>query len=150
MNTKTLKNMSVAVLLLLGMGAAAPALATPTGGQALGFSANSIDVFTFTCPVGFIGAAARMDDIAPMNPARIQVVLGRDGLPTVQQTAPDDAGGLSPFATVLDGAGLYAVAFKKTGVGVEGYSSDVFCVQPNGGGLNILLNVFDLQRRINQ
>ncbi|MGH8612474.1 MAG: hypothetical protein ACREYF_10670 [Gammaproteobacteria bacterium] len=147
MNTKTLKGLGTAVSLLL---AASPALATSTGLQTLGAPANSIDVFTFTCPAGFIGAAARVDDREPpINPALMQVVLSKDGFPTVQQTAPDDAGGSSAFATVLDGSGLYAVVFKKTNVGIEAYIGDVFCVQP-AVPLNILQNVVGLKRQINQ
>lgn len=150
MNTKTFKGVYTAVLLLAGVGATFPVLATSTGPQILGVAANSIDVFTFTCPAGLLGAAARVDDRdPPLNPALIQVVLGKDGVPTSERIAPNDGGGASLFAQVLDGPGLYAVAFKKTGFGVEAYNGDVFCVKASVP-LNILFNVVDLQRRINQ
>ncbi|MGH8604225.1 MAG: hypothetical protein ACREXR_16060 [Gammaproteobacteria bacterium] len=150
MNTKSLERVFAVALLFAGMGAAFPVLATPTGAQALGFAANSVDVFTFSCPAGFIGAAARVDDRdPPLNLALIQAVLSKDGIPTSQVTAPNDGGGTSLFAQVLDGPGSYAAVFKKTGLGVEAYSGDVFCVQASAP-LNIILNVVNLQRRINQ
>lgn len=150
MNTKAFKGAYTAVLLCAGVGATFPVLATSTGLRVLGAAANSIDVFTFTCPAGFIGAAARVDDRDPsVNLAQIQVVLGRDAVPTSESTAPNDGGGTSPLAQVLDGSGSYAVAFAKTGPGVEAYIGDLFCVQAQFP-FNLLLNVVDLQRRISQ
>lgn len=149
MNTKTLKGVSTVALLLASLRATVPAGATPIFGF-LGGAANSIDVYTYTCPAGLIGAAARVDDRdLPFNAALVQVALSKDGFPTSQAEAPNDAGGASIHAQVLDGFGSYTVAFKKTGVGVEAYRSDVFCVQA-GIPLNILQNVSALQRRIDQ
>lgn len=146
MNMKTQKERIAASLLLL-MGAATPALASSTGPQALGFPANSIDVWTFTCAAGTNGAAARVTDNAPVHPALMQVVLGKDSLPTVPGAAPNE--GQSSLVSVTDGSGVYTVAFKKTIAGAENYTGEVFCAVPVGP-LPLLINVSDLQRRINQ
>lgn len=150
MNTKMCKGVGAAVSLLLGMGIASPALATSTGVQALGAPANSIDVWTFRCPAGTVSARARVFDIAPDNDALMQVVLGQDSAPTVQMTDEDPAlrggedGGPSPHAVVPDGPGFYAMAFKKTAGGAEGYIGQADCVLSNG------INNPILTRRINQ
>ena len=145
MNTKTLKGITAAVTLLVGIGAASPALATLTPAQALGNSVNAIDVWTFECPPNFPIAQARVFDVAPINnPALLQVVLGKDGAPTVQVTDPNEGGQPSGFATVPDGIGGYVMAFKKTAGGGEGYIGEARCVN----GANIANPV--LQRRINQ
>lgn len=136
MNTKMFKGVGAAVSLFVGLGAASPVLAdSSTGVQSLGAAANSIDVWTFSCP---IGARARVFDITPFNAAaRMQAVLGKDGNPTREVTdlSPSPTGegdGPSPFAVVIDGPGLYAVAFKKTAGGVERYNGQAACVNAAG------------------
>lgn len=143
MNTKTLQGISAAVSLLVGIGAASPALATFTGAQALGAAAYAIDVWTFPCPAAFPRAIARVYDIAPgNNPALMQVALGKDSVTDDEVTdlnpgaAFGEGGGPSGFADVPDGAGLYAMAFKKTAGGVEGYNGEAYCVNAGGGLLN--------------
>lgn len=154
MNTKTLKGMNVALSLLVGIGAASPALAKSTGARALGAAANAIDVWTFTCPPGFNRAQARVNDIEPVNnSALLQVVLGHDGSPTVQRTdlspvaAFGEGGNISDstFADVGDGSGAYVMAFKKTASGEEGYIGEAFCRDANDAIFNP-----DLTLRINQ
>ncbi len=153
MNTKTLKGMGATASLLIGIGAASPALAdTFTGLQGLGAAGNAIDVWTFICPAGTVSAQARVfDNNPPFNaPALMQVVLGEDGFPTVQATdqnpfANGEGGGPSPYAVAADGPGLYAMAFKKTAGGVEAYIGSARCVNAGGGILNP-----PLTRRINQ
>jgi hypothetical protein len=149
MNTKMFKGVGAAVSLLLGMGAASPALATIVV-ETLGAPENSIDVYTFNCP---IGARARVFDLIPPNnpAARMQAVLGNDGNPTRQVTdmSPSptgEGGGPSPFAVVIGGPNLHAVAFKKTAGGVELYRGEVQCVNAAG---NPTSNPA-LTRRINQ
>lgn len=151
MNTKMFKGVGAAISLFVGLGAASPVLAdTSTGVQALGAAANSIDVWTFRCPTGTVSARARVFDIEPFNvAARMQVVLGQDSAPTVEMTDVDPApngegGGPSPLAVVPDGPGFYAMAFKKTAGGAEGYIGQADCVLSNG------INNPILTRRINQ
>ena len=146
MNTKTLKGMTAAASLLIGIGAASPALATTTGQQALGVVlANGIDVWTFTCGPAALGAVARVLDNGPNNAAAaVQVVLGHDGNPTAQAT-DTEGGAASGFAAVSDGPVGYTMAFKKTGGGAEGYTGEAFCT--NGA---VLAPVGGLTRRINQ
>ena len=82
MNTKTLKGLTAAASLLIGIGAASPALATTTGQQALGVVlANGIDVWTFTCGPATLGAVARVLDNGPNNaPAADASRVGRGWL----------------------------------------------------------------------
>ncbi|MSQ48513.1 MAG: hypothetical protein EXR78_09070 [Deltaproteobacteria bacterium] len=54
MDTKILRSFGTAAL-LISLIATSPALATSTGLQALGTSANAIDVYTFTCPATGLG-----------------------------------------------------------------------------------------------
>jgi hypothetical protein len=138
MNTKMFKGVGAATSLFVGLGAASPVLAdSSTSVQLLGGTANSIDVWTFSCP---IGARARVFDVSttPVNAAaRMQAVLGKDGDPTREVTdlSPPPTGegdGSSPFAVVIDGPGLYAVAFKKTAGGVERYEGQAACVNADG------------------
>ena len=154
MNTKTLKGMGAAASLLIGIGAASPALATLTGPQTLGAAPNSIDAWTFSCPVGTVSAVARVyDTVAVFNAAaQMQVVLGEDGFPTIQWTdlipfATGEGGLPSPYAVVpFDGAGLqYALAFKKTAGGVDSYIGEAYCVIGGGALFNPVLTL-----RINQ
>lgn len=151
MNTKTIKGVGVAASLVIGIGAASPALATGTGPQLLGVAANAIDVWTFSCPGGTVSANARVSDtLAVVNAAALmQVVSGEDGLPTAQATdqnpfASGEGGGPSPAAVVADGPGLYAMAFKKTAGGVDSYIGEAVCV--TGAGI---FHPF-LTKRINQ
>jgi hypothetical protein len=156
MNTKMFKGVGAAVSLLLGMGAASSVLADTSVVETLGAAENSIDVFTFNCPLAVGpggGARARVFDlIPPFNAAaRMQVVLGQDGNPTRQVTdlSPPPTGegdGSSPFAVVRDGPGLYAVAFKKTAAGGERYNGQAGCV--NAAGVLIFNPV--LTKRIDQ
>ncbi|MGH8532405.1 MAG: hypothetical protein ACREV1_06635 [Gammaproteobacteria bacterium] len=146
MNTKTLKGMGVAASLLIGIGAASPALATVTPPQILGAAPNSIDVWTFGCPAGTVSAIARVHDTPVVfnAAALMQVVLGEDGLPTVQATDFAEGGAPSPAVVVADGPGLYAMAFKKTAVGVDSYLGEAVCVTAAG-----IFHPF-LTKRINQ
>ena len=77
MNTKTLKGMGAAASLLMGIGAASPALATSTGVQALDFPASSIDASIFSCPNTTVRVEAQVLDLPPANVvARMQVTAG--------------------------------------------------------------------------
>lgn len=146
MNTNTLKAITVAVSLIAGMGAASPAMATATGAQSLEPAANAIDVFIFTCPAGFNRAQARVNDTTTTlnNPALMQVVLSKDGNPTVQRTdvfpvAAFGEGGTiadSTFADVGDGSGAYFMVFKKTAGGEESYIGEAFCRDANDAIFN--------------
>ena len=142
-----IQKIGVSAILALSFSAVTPAFATSTGAQWLGFPANNIDVWRFNCPAGSNGGVARVRDIAPVRPALMQVVLGKDSIPTIQRTAPNE--GQSTFATVNDGSGSYTVAFKKRGAGWERYIGDVFCSIPTSG-LPRLENVRGLQKVINQ
>jgi hypothetical protein len=140
MNTKTLKAATLAVSLIAGMGAVSPAMATSTGVQALGVAQNSVDVWTFTCPILSNGRAT-VQDIAPVALLnRVQVVLGKN---SVTSQVQDNSGGLllgeggasSAAAVVNGGTGLYAAAFKKTLLGGEGYIGNLYCVSVFGGAI---------------
>jgi hypothetical protein len=134
MNTKMLKGIGVAISLLVGIGAASPALATATAARALGVKANAIDVWTFDCPEGFPIGQARVQDLqATVNAAaKMQVVLSKDGTPTEQVTDEDgDGGDQSVEATVNGGIGGYVMAFKKTADGDEDYIGEAFCRDAN-------------------
>jgi hypothetical protein len=143
-----IQKVGISAILALSFSAVTPAFATSTGSQWLGAPVNNIDVWRFSCPAGSNGAVARVSDKAPVRPALMQVVLSKDGIPTVQRTAPNE--GQSTFAIVNDGSGSYTVAFKKTGFGWERYIGDVFCSRPTSGGFPILVNVGGLQKVINQ
>lgn len=137
MNTKTLKAATLAASLIAGMSSVSPAMARSTGVQALGIAQNSVDVWTFSCPV-FHNGRATVEDLAPFAPLnRVQVVLGK-GLITnqVQDNLPlvtlGEGGASSAVTVVNQGAGLYAAAFKKTLLGVEGYRGNLYCVGPFG------------------
>jgi hypothetical protein len=145
---KQIQKVGVSAILALSFSAVTPAFATSTGGQWLGFPANSIEVWRFSCPAGSNGAVARVSDTAPVRPALMQVVLSKDSIPTIQRTAPNE--GQSTFATVNDGSGSYTVAFKKTGFGWERYIGHVFCSKPTSGGFPLLVDVGGLQKVINQ
>jgi hypothetical protein len=139
MNMKTLKSITAAVSLLVGLGAANSALATSTGGRTLGNGEHQIDVFSFECPADFPIGQARVSDLATRNnaAAKMQVVLGKIGTPNQQVTDPDgDGGALSVFATVASGSGQYIAVFKKTGKGVEDYIGDFVCRDANNGLFN--------------
>ncbi len=137
MNTKTLKAVTLAASLIAGMGAVSPAMATSTGVQSLGLAQNSVDVWTFSCPI-FYNGRATVEDLAPfvlLN--RAQVVLGKGPVTIqVQDNLPlitlGEGGASSAIAVVNQGAGLYAAAFKKTLLGVEGYRGNLYCVGPFG------------------
>jgi hypothetical protein len=139
MNTKTLKGITAAVSLLVGIGTATSALATSTGGRTLGNGGQQIDAWSFECPANFPIGQARVSDRAVINnaAAKMQVVLGKIGNPNQQVTDPDGEGGASSiFATVASGTGEYIVVFKKTAVGVEDYIADVVCRDANNGLFN--------------
>jgi hypothetical protein len=152
MNTNTLKAITIAGSLLTGMGAASPALATTTGVQALGFAQNSVDVWTFTCPIFFPRGRATVQDIAPFAPLNLmQVVLG-------QASATNQVTDLNPILVGGEGFGasipavvngvagqVYAAAFKKTLLGNEGYIGDLYCTNV----FNIRINPI-ITRQINQ
>jgi hypothetical protein len=149
MKIKSIKKETLAVSMLGVLGSASPVMASSVL-NVLGVLQNNVDVYTFSCPpgMGFIGATARVADLNPIMPALMQVVVGKDGNPTVQRTAPNE--GLSTFANTLDGPGTYAVAFKKSTVGVEAYRGDVFCIRASLP-LNTLINPpGGVQLRINQ
>jgi hypothetical protein len=135
MNTKMLKGIGVAISLLVGIGAASPALAKATSARALGIEGNAIDVWTFDCPEGFTKGQARVKDLAATNnaAAQMQVVLSKDGTPTQQVTDEDGEAGSdrSVMATVDGGIGGYVMAFKKTADGVEDYIGEAFCRDAN-------------------
>jgi hypothetical protein len=138
MNTKALKGIGVAVSLLVGIGAASPALAKATSARKLGAATNAIDVWTFTCPKGFPIGQARVYDLAPPAnaPAQVQVVLGKKGHPSVEMTDTDptadgEGGDSSDEATFDGGEGVYVVAFKKTAPGEEDYIGEMFCRDEN-------------------
>jgi hypothetical protein len=152
MNTKMLKGISIAVSLLAGMGAASPALASPTGLQSLGVAQNSIDAWTFSCPAAFPnGRATVLDNPIPFAPLnQLQVALGKAPLATSQVTDVGGQGGgeggtTSPVAVVNGGAGLYVAVFKQTLLGGESYIGDLFCVDLSGVRHNPILT-----RQINQ
>lgn len=139
MNTKTLKGITAAVSLLMGLGTATSALATSTGGRTLGNGEHQIDVFSFECPADFPIGQARVSDREEINnaAAKMQVVLGQIGRPNEQVTDPDgDGGDRSVFATVPSGPGQYIAVFKKTGKGVEDYIGDFVCRDANNGLFN--------------
>mgnify|MGYP001156637132 CR=1 FL=1 len=150
MNTKTLKGITAAVTLLVGIGAAPSVLALSTGPQTLGSAANSVDVWTLECALA--NAKAVVSDGPNINgPAKLQVVLSFDGNPTVQRTdnAPvgqnGEGGGSSGVASVSDGAGQYVMTVKKTAGGQDDYEANVVCFD---GGITV--DPVGLQRRINQ
>jgi hypothetical protein len=149
MNTKTLKGITAAVSLLVGLSTATSASATSTGGRELGNGEHQIDVWSFECPAGFPIGQARVSDRAGTNnaAAKMQVVLGKIGNPNQQVTDPDGEGpARSIFATVASGSGEYIAVFKKTAVGVEDYIADVVCKDANNG----LFNAPPLTLRIDQ
>jgi hypothetical protein len=153
MNTKTLKAVTLSVSMLAGIGAASPAMASSTGAQALGVAQNSVDVWTFTCPILFPRGRATVSDIAPfalLN--RLQVVLGQAGF--VSNQVQDNSGGIllgeggaSSAAAVVNGVTnrIYAAAFKKTLAGNEGYIGDLYCTNVFGFRFNPAIT-----RQINQ
>lgn len=158
MNTSFVKNFRVSVrgenwrktvlaaALLSGLATTSPALATSTGIQMLGTAKNAIDVWTFTCPGSMGRPQANVSDIAPDSPLTyMQVVLGKAGFGSSQATdvlpIPSGEGGAaSPTVLVVGGSGLYTVAFKKTGVGVEFYTGKVVCCNLNGDCINPTLS----------
>jgi hypothetical protein len=153
MNTKTLKAITLAVSILAGIGATTPAMATSTGAQALGVAQNSVDVWTFTCPVLFPrGRVTVQDTVATFSLLnRIQVVLGKTGF--VSSQVQDNSGGIllgeggaTSAAAVVNGTpGLYAATFKKTLNGVESYIGDLYCTNVFGFRSNPAIT-----RQINQ
>jgi hypothetical protein len=139
MNTKTLKGITAAVSLLVGLGTATSALATNTGARTLGNGGQQIDAWSFECPATFPIGQARVSDRAVINnaAAKMQLVLGKIGNPNQQVADPDgDGGALSVFATVASGPGEYIAVIKKTAVGQEDYHVDVVCRDANNGLFN--------------
>lgn len=134
MNTKTLKTLTVAMALAGGIGASAPAMATPLGLQSLPAGAGNFkDVWGFSCPPG-TGAQARVNDLANPNTATdIQVVLSHDGFPTNIVTDFTDNGLPTPFTAVIPESGPYVLFVHRVGgATAEIYNGDVRCV---GGGV---------------
>lgn len=157
MNTKTLKATTLAISILAGIGATSPAMATPTGAQLLGVAQNSVDVWTFTCPAGWPWGRAAVQDTTVinlfLNNNRLQVVLGKAGFVSSQMQDNNTGlflwngeGGLSSAAAVVNGTpGLYAAAFKKTLIGAESYTGNLYCTNVFGGVFNPAIT-----RHINQ
>jgi hypothetical protein len=138
MNTKTLKVITAAVSLLVGLGTATSALATSRFGT-LGNGGQQIDAWSFVCPANFpIGQARVSDNAAPNNAAaKMQVVLGKIGTPNEQVADPDGEGpALSIYATVASGPGNYTAVVKKTAVGVQGYTAVFVCRDANNNLFN--------------
>lgn len=154
MNTNTLKVLTVAISLAGGIGASSSAMATLTPGvQTLGAAQNSVDVWAFTCPVLFPrGRATVQDLLIPFSvPNQLQVALGQGALPVSQATDNSPAivvgeGGLTSLPAVVNGAAgvSYYAVFKKTAVGVEAYSGDLYCTNIIGLRINpVVTRVFN-------
>ena len=76
MNTKTLKGITVAATLLVGIGTATSVSATSTGGRTLGNGGQQIDVWSFVCPANFPIGQARVSDRAAINNAAAKNASG--------------------------------------------------------------------------
>lgn len=110
MNTKTLKGVFTAVLLLAGMAGCkhAPVGISSTDIQSLGSEETVTDTFTLECPQGTVSARANVEDLSSTVPALMRVMLVKDGngaqeedLPVATDDQPSDKGsGLS-----LEGGG---------------------------------------------
>lgn len=104
MNTKTLKGVFTAVLLLVGMAGCKqiPVGISSTGIQSLSEETDT-DTFTLECPQGTVSARANVEDLSSTVPALMRVMLIKDGngaqeedLPLATDDQPSDEGsGLS-------------------------------------------------------
>lgn len=159
MNTKTVKAVTLAASLIAGMGATSPAMATLTTGgiaapQTLGvqFAGQPprIDVWTFSCPAAFPWGRARVQDSTLINSPtnRLWVTLGRNGLTNEVRDNNTglgfllgEGGGFSVPAVVNGGPGLYVAAFKKTLVGAERYTGDLYCVNAANVRINPVITL---------
>lgn len=149
MNTYKQKTVAVTVSIIVGLCTAPSAIATNTGLQTLGTPANSIDVFTFTCPAGS-GPRARVNDSITPSPVGVsmQAVLGQNSVPTVQVTDTSDDGLPSAWTSIIPVAGPHVVAFKKTGAAAESYNGEIQCCTSSAVCSNTAGNL--LIRQINQ
>jgi hypothetical protein len=137
MTTKTLKSVYAAVSLLIGIGSAAPALATSTGVEFLGAAPVATDIFTFACPAGTTFARANVADLFGIVniPARMRVMLFKSPFGvTVEDANPPAAGGegglASPTANRFGGPGVYHAMFYKTAGGADNYLGNLTCHGP--------------------
>jgi hypothetical protein len=156
MNTKTVKKLGATLAVFIGAAITAPVFAwVSTGPQALGLPASAIDVWRFNCPASHPRARARVNDILPANNAAVlSVVLGRNSetaqTTDVNSSAVEHNTAFSAAATVVKGEGLYAVAFKKSATGTDGYVGQVECFRLSPAPLVFNPEFLSNQREINQ
>lgn len=149
MNTKTLKNN--AVTLLIGMVGASYVHADVTDNpEQLPSAGTAVDTFELSCPALTHNARAKVEDLTnepdPNNTQALifVTVIGPDdtasaAAATDQNPAPTgEGGGSSPWSPrVMAGSGLYDVTFEKITAngglasGVEYYKGTALCYGPD-------------------
>lgn len=95
---------------------------------ALGVSLIALDVYAFTCPAGTAQVSVSITDgLAISNSALVSVTFAEDGNPILTSTNNERVAPKLVTNTV-DGAGIYALAVRKTASGREDYSVQALCL----------------------